>query len=411
MKKTLSLLFLAAWLLMFSPAGFAQRVPGTWTEKSANGVGRFWSFSFALDGKVYGGTGRPQFSSLTPLNDFWEYDIATDTWTQKANYPGGNREGATGFTAQGRVFAGFGSPFIQFTKDLYEFLPDSNKWVQKASVPGIGFAFSHGFVIDSMYYIGPENGTNQVYAYNVNTDTWTTVAPFPGNDRRAQVSFSLKGKGYIGMGAGVFSGVYGDFWSYDPVADTWTQVADIFPKSDQSTAFSVGDYGYVANAGGSGGGGKDTYRYDPVNDLWEYEATLPGDRIANATSCALDSTGYLLYGERTISGGNISSSAVYQFVPGTDGGGNTGIRRPAFAFPAVRLLSGTSSLAVEMEPEFVPAEAILTLSDLSGKACARVQGQLPGRIELPVGTLAPGVYVLSLQLPGLPLYTQKWVRQ
>ena len=395
-------------VLAFNTLG-AQRIPGTWAEKAAMGSGRFWAFSFALGDKVYGGTGRPQFSATTPLQDFWEYDPATDVWTQKADYPGGPREGATGFVAAGRGFAAFGTPFIQFSRAVYEYLPDSNAWVPRANVPGIGFAFSHGFVLDSTFYIGPENGTNQVYAYHVPTDTWDTVAPFPGNDRRAQVSFAVQGKGYIGMGAGVFGGVYGDFWAYDPTANSWAQVAELFPKSDQSTAFAIGDYGYVLNVGGNQ---KNTYRYDPVLDQWEFEATLPGDRIANGTTCANDSLGFLLFGERTISGGNFGNDRAYVFTPGTDGGTNTAISPSLAALPLFDLRAdGQGGLWVDVAAGSVAGPLRIALVDISGKSYLQRTGQAPGQTWLPVQDLPTGLYLVQVARPGQPVQTRKWLKR
>lgn len=413
MKKSilspiLSLILFAAFFFLIENDLLAQRTQGTWTQRDSMNSGRFWAFSFAMEGKVYGGTGRPMFSSTTRLADFWEYDPATGVWTQKANFPGGQREGATGFTANGRGFAGFGSPFIQFSKDLYEYIPATNTWDKKADVPGIGFAFSSGFALDSIYYIGPENGTNRMMAYNVNSNVWDTVAAFPGNDRRAQVSFALKGKGYIGMGAGVFSGVYGDFWAYDPQTKRWTQVADIFPKSDQSTAFAIGDYGYVANAGGSGGGGKNTFRYDPVNDIWEFEASLPGDRIANATSCALDSTGYLLFGERTTSMGNFSSHHIYEFRPGHDN--NMAIDASLNSQTKVSLYPvNQAMLKGKVEGNISPRRARLRILDMSGRTIARQEISIPGSFELSVGHLPQGMYILHFEQAGKTFYTKKWL--
>jgi N-acetylneuraminic acid mutarotase len=399
-------------LLCIGSEAQAQRVLGTWTPQATMGTGRFWAFSTAANGKVYGGTGRLEFSSLTPLNDFWAYDPATDGWTQQANYPG-NREGATAFTIGNRIFAGFGTAFIQFQRDLYEFLPDSNRWEPRASAPGIGFAYSHGFVIDSVYYIGPENGTNHVYAYHANTDTWQQVADFPGGDRRAQVSFAVQGKGYIGMGAGVFSGVFGDFFAYDPLTDTWAEVASISPRSDQSTAFAVGDYGYVMNAGGSGGGGKDTYRYDPAADLWEYEATLPGDRIANATACALDSLGFFLFGERTVSGGNFASDQVFVFRPGHDSSlvdTTTAIVGPAIDSPRWDLRVANDQLTLDwLADPHQPAR--LSLFDITGRFWQSTTWSSGESLSWSLASIPPGMYLIQLQLPGAAVQTRKWLRR
>lgn len=289
-----------------------------WVQKTdCPGNGRFWATSFVCEDKIYAGTGRPEFSSLSPTSDMWQYDPATDTWAQVANFPGGNREGATSFSYNNRGFMAFGSPFIQFTNDVWEYLPESNSWEQKANCPA-SFAFSHGFVINDHFYIGPENGTNKTYAFDITNDSWSEVAAFPGDDRRAQVAFSANGKGYIGMGADVFSGVESDFYRYDPVSDTWEEIASISPTSDQSSGFAIDNIGYVYNVGGSGGG-KSIYKYNEGLNEWELVSTNPGDRIANANMVGYNGKAYLTFGERTISGGNIPSSQIWEFTPGSVG--------------------------------------------------------------------------------------------
>lgn len=302
MKRFLSLLSCITFSALYSQ---------NWTELSdCPGSGRFWAASFQINQVLYAGTGRTEFSG-NATEDMWAYDIETDTWSQIADHPGGAREGCTGFSNGERGFIAFGSPFIQFTNTIHEYLPGSNEWVQKASCPA-SFSYSHGFVIDDNYYIGPENGTNKFYAYSIDNDSWEEKAPYPGQDRRAQVAFAAGGRGYIGMGAFVFGGSLNDFFAYTPETDSWSQIASISPASDQSSAFSINDEGYVSNVGGDF---HQIFRYDAINDSWVFEASFPNGRIANATTCGINGKGYLVFGESTGQSGNQSSPKLWEFVP------------------------------------------------------------------------------------------------
>src|SRR5947207_9637065 len=66
-----------------------------WLQKADAGSSpRALAVGFSIGDKGYIGTGSP-FDN-TYLDDFWEYDPATDTWTQKADFAGGARMGAVG---------------------------------------------------------------------------------------------------------------------------------------------------------------------------------------------------------------------------------------------------------------------------------------------------------------------------
>lgn len=303
MKTCISLLIFCLTYLSVQSQGWTQLT-------DIPGAGRFWSASFSINEKIYTGTGRTGFSG-DPTSDMWEYSPTTDTWSQVADYPAGNREGADGFGDGTRGYLAFGTQFIQFTNTVYEYIPITNTWEQKTSCPA-PFAYSHGFTLNGKYYIGPENGNNKVYAYDFQSDVWSEVAPFPGQDRRAQVAFSANGKGYIGMGMYVFGSVIGDFFSYDPVTDTWEEIASMNTLSDQSCATSINDVGYVFNVGQNG---KNVYKYDAILNEWILVSSHPGDRIANATFIGLNNAAYLLFGERTNSGGNIPSQQTWRYIP------------------------------------------------------------------------------------------------
>ena len=57
---------------------------------------------FTIGSKGYIGTGYDWQFRL--YNDFWEYDPATNAWTQKADFGGTARDRAVGFHRQQRIY-------------------------------------------------------------------------------------------------------------------------------------------------------------------------------------------------------------------------------------------------------------------------------------------------------------------
>jgi len=63
---------------------FAQ-IPDTWVQKKDYGTAvdsTYGAIAFSIGNKGYVGTGYAK----RRLNDFWEYDPNTDTWSQKASF-------------------------------------------------------------------------------------------------------------------------------------------------------------------------------------------------------------------------------------------------------------------------------------------------------------------------------------
>ncbi|HTR27781.1 MAG TPA: hypothetical protein VMH27_00825 [Puia sp.] len=65
-------------------------------------------------------------NSSTDINFTWEYDLASDTWAQKAPFKGTDRTGAVGLTVQNRGFVtcGLNAGAQASYTDCYEFFPD-----------------------------------------------------------------------------------------------------------------------------------------------------------------------------------------------------------------------------------------------------------------------------------------------
>src|SRR6478752_1858150 len=99
---------------------------GTWYEKSNfEGVARSNAATFTVGSKAYLGTG---FDGTSRLNDFWEYDPATNFWQQKADFPGAARNEAVGFSIDGLGYMGTGYNGTTMYKDFYSYNPANNTW-------------------------------------------------------------------------------------------------------------------------------------------------------------------------------------------------------------------------------------------------------------------------------------------
>src|SRR5438270_87677 len=92
--------FYALFAILFITVACYGQGPNTWTQKSDLGYStiqgpypREGATSFSIGTKGYVGMGY----GTGYKNDFWEWDQATNTWTQKANFGGTAREFATGF--------------------------------------------------------------------------------------------------------------------------------------------------------------------------------------------------------------------------------------------------------------------------------------------------------------------------
>lgn len=248
----------------------------TWTQKANIGnSGRSSGVGFSIGNKGYAGLG---LTFGQPKNDFWEYDVLNNTWTQVAFFPGIGKISAVGFSIDNFGYIGTGSPTGQIgseTKQFWQYNPVNNSWIQKADFGGFQRDRAVGFSINSKGYIGTGyhfDGTDPIYyadfwEYNPITDLWLQKATVPELERANAVGFSTISKGYIGMGYLNKT----DFWQYNQNLDSWLQVSSfngegrLFPS-----AFSIGNKGYVGMGYAVGTLGTIYY-----NDLWEYvEPTL-----------------------------------------------------------------------------------------------------------------------------------------
>ncbi len=176
----------------------------TWEKKADfGGAARRWAAEFSIGSKGYIGTG---FDGTASRDDLWEYDPATNVWTQKASMNGARAE-AFGFSIGSKGYIGMGQlAGVGYVNDFWEYDPSANAWTQKSNFGGVPRQNPAGFSIESKGYVGTGwDGSyhKDFWEYDPSTDRWTRKADFPGSARDGAVGFSIENKGYIGTGVGL----------------------------------------------------------------------------------------------------------------------------------------------------------------------------------------------------------------
>jgi hypothetical protein len=276
--------------IVFCASNFSQN---TWTQRPTfSGVARYEAVGFSIGNKGYIGTG---LVGNTWKSDFWEYDPSNGVWTQKANYQGGNNgqvSGAVGFSIGSKGYIGTGWQNANANKynDFWEYDPASNNWTQKANLGGAVRRYAFGFSIGTKGYIGGGDGNSvdpdDMWEYNQNTNIWTLVANGNGaTGYYAAAAFSIGTKAYVGQGNASI------FWEWDQSTQGWTQKASYPGNSTNNGAafgFAIGSCGFM---GTGGSGNQDFWMYLPATNSWMQEADFGGGPREYAVGFSIISTG------------------------------------------------------------------------------------------------------------------------
>jgi hypothetical protein len=169
------------------------------------------------DGKIYVGMGG---ASTGNLRDWWEYDIATNLWAQKADLPGATRHHPYYFNVGNVPYVGFGHGAGIFN-DFYRFDPVLETWTRMTDFPGDGRVAGTQFTHEGHGYIlSGENSshvpfpTGEFWKYIHSEDTWIQLEPHPGSSRWAPGTFLIDNMLYMVAGRNT-AGLQRDMWKYD----------------------------------------------------------------------------------------------------------------------------------------------------------------------------------------------------
>jgi N-acetylneuraminic acid mutarotase len=312
MKKIITLLSFSV-LAVFC---FAQ---GTWTQRQAcTGSARYRAVAFEVNGKCYMGTGSTGGGISQNLQDIWEYDVAMNTWSQKADLPGPKRTNATAASINNFGYLGLGSNNNTLLNDWYQYDPVGNTWTQKTNFTGVKRFGAVGFGLEGMIFVGggldsaQTTALSDFYAYDPVGDAWVSKSHMIIGVS-SPACFILGSKAYVVSGALNGSTVATtQNAEYDPILDTWTSRAAYPPGNTFSAVgFAVSGYGYVGT-GFTGNLTDVVYRYNQVSDNWTQETSWPTGIRQWAVSAVSGNKAFVGTGNST--GGNLYSD-WWEFTP------------------------------------------------------------------------------------------------
>ena len=297
MIKKLLLCFCIA--LISSPL-FA--VIGTWAAKASLPNERSTHVAFSLngDGFICGGA-----DGSSNFNDLWAYNSSTNTWTQKASFPGIGRQELSAFVIGNYAYIGLGRNVQtgECFKSFYRYDPINNQWSQVADCPVKRYA-AGSFSIGTTGYItcglAPnEPRYNDLYAYNPSTNTWSQKTSLPTllGGRAFPCTISANGKAYL-MGGFTGTIIYNDLWEYNPNSDTWTFIA-VSPLGQRSYSLGFSLSGKIFFGMGRGPNNVDNQDwlcYNPTNNSWDSVSKHPQINTIGGACFTLNSKAYVCGG-------------------------------------------------------------------------------------------------------------------
>jgi N-acetylneuraminic acid mutarotase len=362
----------------------------TWTKKADFIAGkRERAVAFSIGDFAYVSTGIDTAETL--LKDLWQYNPQLDTWTQKADLPGAARRDAVAFSINGKGYVGTGidnaSALVgNKLKDIWEYDPTTNTWTQKADFPGSGangIYFATAFTADNKGYIcggkwGPNLYSSQLWEYKPSSDQWIQRANFPPGVRYQLSSFSIGNQGYVGLGANQDT-YKKDFYRYNPGSNQWTQVADfIGSERGGASSFTLNNRGFIC-LGTNGGLLGDLMEYNPELNEWEIRCSYGGSERKNAVAFVVNGRAFVGLGK----GYSGKKASIQEYAaPNYAGLEEAQIFCQISPNPSKGILRVSTEISIEQ----------LDLFDSYGKSCFHHTANKSNQLDLDLSHLPTGVY-------------------
>jgi N-acetylneuraminic acid mutarotase len=165
---------------------------------------------------------------------------------------------------------------------LYIYDPTTNIWTQSNSMPTPRGSPNANIVNGMLYVVGGDmndRSLNVVESYNLVANRWTTHTPMP-TSRHHAASAVVGGEIYV-IGGRLDSSYEGTdiVEKYDPVLDKWATDLEPMPsKRSRIAGTSIDGAIYVLGGERWQGTFDNNERFDPINNTWTIEASMPTAR-------------------------------------------------------------------------------------------------------------------------------------
>mgnify|MGYP002521249345 FL=1 len=256
-------------------------------------------------------------SAGTYLNDLWQYDPASDQWTQyAATTPLDGRVNATACVdADQNIYLGLGfngryGADNTYLRDWWRINLTDGQWTRLADYPNHNTDNAVAFAGNGELYVGYGfcwTYARDMFRYDILSDHWDTIDVHVASHGYPPRSFggcgcTCGGRYFAGTG---YKGKSLDWWAEFLPEGKWVECAPV-PGQTRTLAAAVatGQYAYVLGGfhyGGIGTNGQllsDIRRYNPQTDSWQYAGNLPTP-LMNHLAFAVGNRVFVGIGETT----------------------------------------------------------------------------------------------------------------
>ena len=160
-------------------------------------------------------------------------------------------------------------------------------WILQRNFPNTGVYLGISFSLSGKGYVGINSASANFWQYDPTLDQWVEKARYPGRFSGYRLSATGGGKAYVGLGDNSNS----EWWEYDPATNLWARKKD-YPGSATTNGFGFEIVDKVYVGGGNGGRVNEFWQYNPATNTWARKADMPSYNPSGVVNFGFKGKGY-----------------------------------------------------------------------------------------------------------------------